>query len=200
VPHYSRQILEFGRYGEALFRYLNYFPPGQILVMTDQQMRDHVSSYESACRFLGVAQRPPPRDLFQGVNVGVYAPQVLWMLNRLAAYQYSYDFRYGRLHVKGDLLSKAAQFASCGVATVGTWLVGRLEATQAMKVKRELRLRLLDYYRADIESLERLLGMSLPSWKSVRDPVDDTLQRSYSTPHPSLSMLPASERDASPSA
>jgi len=169
-PRYGRQILDFGRYGEALARYLDYFSSDQILIISDSDLRSAARSYGKACRFLGVSDSFLPPNLSERFNTGSYHWPILRSLNKLAPLQYQYDRHYGRVHRKSGFMAGFAQIASNCLGKIERELPDRRQAIQAMTIKQDLRTRLTDYYLADIDLLTRLTGLNLDHWKNVPEP------------------------------
>jgi hypothetical protein len=174
-PHYGRQILDFGRYGEALARYLDYFSADQILIITDSELRSADRSYRKACRFLGVSETFVPPNLSRRFNTGAYHLPILRSLNKLAPLHYQYDFQYGRVYRKIGVMSDLAHIASNCLGKIERMLPDRRQAIRAMCIGQEMRARLADYYRPDIDLLTRLTSLNLDHWKKAAEPKDRML-------------------------
>lgn len=163
-PCYGRQILDFGRYGEALTHYLDYFPQHQLLIITDTDLRNAATSYRKTCRFLGVYDTFLPPNLSERYNSGAYRWPILQSLNKLAPLQYRYDLKYGRVHPKVGFMSRLSRVASNRLVKLERTLSN---SRPAVLIRPDIRTRLADYYRPDTELLNRLTGLNLDHWTNV---------------------------------
>lgn len=165
APYLRAKILESGLYAKALARYRQYFPPQQILVLTDIEIRyDPVAAYRRTCLFLGVTPLAGPRDLALRRNYGLYAPLLLRLASLLNRWRYRGDPLTGEVERKPGWRAELAAQAVLALQR-GTYLASLLGLRQKPRVSAATRAALMEFYRDDIEQLERMLGIDLSPWR-----------------------------------
>jgi Sulfotransferase domain len=154
-PH-SSEVLEFGRYGEQLTRYLEYFPPEALLVFEQHALiGDPQGSLRRAFEFIGVEPgfKLPERDRVS--NRGVYSPLRLRLLrtkNR-TRYRYTEDMRR-RFPKRATPWGWTYNAAVVGLDRV---VLSRFDDGRPPALSPAIRARLDDYYAPDLDVLRQLL-------------------------------------------
>jgi hypothetical protein len=140
------RIVDQGKYAKHLARLFALFPPENILVLFYETMR------EAPDDFLRRVYR------FVGVDESFSSPLVTQQINSSAT-------RLAESRLKKLLYRVVLRLDLFALSR-------RLDASmraQIAPLDNKVRMRVLDrYYRADIEELERMLDVRLPSWKSPK--------------------------------
>jgi hypothetical protein len=161
-PH-ANEILEYGRYGRHLGRYLDHFPREQLLVLRDDEL-DSSAAFVRAFEFLGV---PPRHEVRVGgrTNSGVYDTRRLRWLRLRAGLAPSWDrettYRYRRRRLRRPV----AQIATSAVVAADRIVLSRLLGDRPPVLSSELRRRLGQYYQADVGLLASTIGIDTSPWR-----------------------------------
>ena len=158
----ARELLEYGRYATHLERYLALFPEQQIrVVLQDDVVRDKDSVLSSILAFLDLPPfRVPP--VVKRDNAGLYS------LPRLKFLSLRNRFLYDYAPVTRKLIPRksAAGYLMAGAITLLDRVVlGTFLPNTRPTLPPQLAERLADYYRPEIERLEKLLARPLPGWR-----------------------------------
>jgi hypothetical protein len=168
-PPYARQlVMDFGRYGMGLENFRQVFPPEQLLVLTDLDMRrSSLDVFQRVCRFLDIEELAIPAGASMPRNQGVYFAPFLRLIRFLNHYGLTYDPASGMGSARPGATGRAARRL--------VRLVSRLSAATRMfvhsqepAVSARTRAALLDYYLADIAKLEAMTNIDLSAWKALR--------------------------------
>jgi len=156
-------VVDFGRYGSQLRRYLDVFGRDQVMVVLADELDDQ-ATYTRLCGFLDVDpdHRPPPPD--RRANAGVYDLRRLRVLRarrRLAwswdrATTYEYQPRRQRQPVKF--------LASAAVVGLDRVVLARVFTDGSPRLRPDLADRLRAVYAPEVALLSSLLDRDLSSW------------------------------------
>jgi len=162
----SAEIIEYGFYHSHLTRYLEHFGRGQLLILLFELIKkEPLEALRQVYRFLDVDERHVPELLAKGgaVNRGVYSLTRLRLLTIANSLRFTYNENRTRRYRKcPPLLSKV--FART-VDWLDAKLLTRICENSRPVLSGELKERLVDVYRDDLDRLEELLGEPLPSLK-----------------------------------
>lgn len=171
--HVVAPILEWGRYGEHVGRYLEHFPREKLLVLLDDDLRrDATTTIRTTYEFLGVDPGAAPASVATRDNAGVYAMPRLRFLNLRSRYMLQWDEHrtFSAIHKPAN---PASRLYCNAVATVDRYLLSRVYGNAKPTLSAELTGRLHDYYRDDLHRLEDLIGRDLSAWRH-REPRPET--------------------------
>jgi len=166
-PAYPRahEIIDFGRYGGHVRRYLDVFGPDQLLVALVDEL-DDPATYARLWRFLDVdPDRRPPLPS-RHANAGVYELRRLRVLRsrRRLAWSWdratTYEYRPRRWRQPLRFLPNAA------VVGFDRAVLSRVFGNGSAQLRPDLGERLRAVYAADIALLSSLLGRDLSAWDS----------------------------------
>jgi sulfotransferase family protein len=160
----STEVLEYGLYGKHLTRYLDVFPREKLAVLVDEEIRaDPHRAMRTVFEFLGVDAAAAPAWNPRPVNAGVYSQTRLKVL----ALRHKHVLR-GFPGYPGRYLQPPvglrSRLADRSIAAVDRIVLARLLDNTKPTVSAELRARLAEFYRADVELTARLLGRDLGRW------------------------------------
>lgn len=138
----AREVVEWGRVGSGLEAWMQVFPPAQILVLDEAQMRNG-SGMALACAFLGLVDDPDASPPVVPVsNRGSYSP-----LRRAA-------LKTGaRMAARPDPPSK---WVGRAVRSLDARVVSRFVSSKAPEISEETERLLTGYYQDDRRLLARL--------------------------------------------
>lgn len=159
----SDEILDWGRYGEHVARYLSIFPREKLHVIVDDDFRrDPASAVRSTFAFLGVRQDvplPPSTD----DNPGIYSLDRLRFLQRRNRYilQWDESSTFASIPKPRRPLHR---LVSNVVAGTDRYLLSRVYGNAKPRLSARLRADMHAFYRDDIDRLADLLGISVASW------------------------------------
>jgi hypothetical protein len=167
APFIERIVLEFGLYAQGLANYRRVFSSGQMLILTDLDMRGgSLEVFKRTCRFLDVATDFVPKDLSRPRNQGVYFSPFLSLIQSLNNRGQTFDSQTGWETLRQDFVGKAARRLAV--------LSSRVSAAtriflrdQEPQISLKTRSNLLRFYLPDIVKLEELTNMDLSTWKSL---------------------------------
>ena len=160
----STEVLEYGLYGKHLTRYLEVFPREKILALIDEEIRSQPDeAMRAVFEFLGVDTAAAPPWNPRPVNAGVYSHTRLKVLARrhkhvLRAYP-GFPGKY--LQPPASLRGRVADRS---IAALDRLVLARLLDNTKPKVSDDLRSRLADFYREDVELTARVLDRDLSRW------------------------------------
>lgn len=169
-PPYAQQIvIDFGRYGMGVENFRRRFPPEQLLILTDLDMRNSpLDVFSRACGFLGIEQTAMPLQGSVPRNQGVYLLPVLRFIQRMNHYGQTYDAATGVARLRPGLLGWGARYlarlGSRASAASRTFVRAQEPAVSA-----KTRAALLEFYLPDIIRLEAMTNIDLSAWKIVRE-------------------------------
>jgi hypothetical protein len=168
-PPYAQQIvMDFGRYGMGIENFRRVYPRGQLLILTDLDMRNSpLEVFGRACDFLGIRPIAIPTQGSVPRNQGVYFLPLLTFIQWMNQRGQTYDPVSGLVTVRpGALGWGARQLARLGsrLSAASRTFVRAQEPAVSVKT----RAALLDFYLPDIIRLEAMTNMDLSAWKVVR--------------------------------
>jgi hypothetical protein len=168
-PPYAQQIvMDFGRYGMGVENFRRAFPPEQLLILTDLDMRAGPAEvFGRACRFLGIEPIPIPMHGSVPRNQGVYYLPLLTFIQWMNHHGQTYDPASGLVALRPGMLGWAAR----NLARFGSRLSAlsrTFVSSQEPAVSAKTRAALLDFYLPDIIRLEGMTNMDLSAWKVLR--------------------------------
>lgn len=159
----ASEILTYGLYGQHIQRYLQFFPPDQLLVFDQHALIENpAASIRQAFEFVGVNPSFTPRP-GKVSNQGVYSPLRLRLLRTKNHVQFRYtpslDWRYPKRPRPLGYLWAAS------VVTIDRQVLARFDRTPQPRLPGDLADRLRSYYAADAELLATLLPEDrAPAW------------------------------------
>jgi Sulfotransferase domain len=168
-PPFSRKlVLDFGLYGAGIEAFRRYFPRDQLLILTDLELAaDKRAVFRRACQFIGVDDGYMPTTIAMPRNQGVYFTPILSMIQRLNSLGFTFDPQLGTQTLRPGLRASTARRLAVSTSRLSALLRLFVHA-QEPRVSRGVRLALLEYYRRDIDQLEKSTGFDLRAWKSLR--------------------------------
>jgi hypothetical protein len=164
------EILEWGLYGRHLERFGEHFAPDRMLVLVDDELRAAPDvTMDRAARFLGITERGVGEVGRRGTNEGVYSPARLRFLQRRS--RFVLNWNEDRTFASIPKPDRALPWlASAAVAAVDQLLLARVFDNTRPRLSASLEAELREYYRADVERAEALLGRDL-GWNRDADTV-----------------------------
>ncbi len=166
-PFAKKLILDFGCYGAGIEMFRRYFPASQLLILTDMDLAvDKRAVFRRACRFIDVDDDFVPATIDLPRNQGVYFTPILSMIQHLNSLGFTFDPQLGTEALRPGLLASAARRLAVSTSRLSALLRHFVHA-QEPEVSPRMRLALLDYYRTDIDQLEKSTGFDLGAWKSA---------------------------------
>ncbi len=166
APFAKQLVLEFGLYAKGIANFRSVFPVEQLLIFTDLDMRNgSIDVFKRACRFLQVPDDFVPADIARPRNQGVYFSPFLSLIQSLNHRGQSFNSQSGRETLRQDFIGRAARrLAVLGsrISAATRIFVRDQEPAVSLGTRRDL----LEYYRADIVELEKMLDKDLTAWKS----------------------------------
>lgn len=166
-PFAKRLVLDFGCYGTGIEMFRRHFPADRLLIMTDLELAaDKREVFRRACRFIGVDDRFVPKTIALPRNQGVYFTPILSMIQHLNSLGFTFDPHLGTQKLRPGMPASAARRLAVSTSRFSALLRHFVHAQEPV-VSLRTRLALLDYYRADIDHLEKSTGFDLRSWKSA---------------------------------
>jgi len=160
----ARDILEYGLYATQLRRYRLLFPADQMHVLLhDDIVNDGLKAVQSVYAFLGVNPEYIPRGIHSRPQAVLYDPVRLRLAiyaNRLR-YHTSEDNR--RIFVRGG--AWPSFWAIKAMAAIDRYLLRVVFGNEKPILHAELRARLINHFRREMDELEGILGRSLSVWR-----------------------------------
>ncbi|WP_424938729.1 sulfotransferase family protein [Algiphilus sp.] len=154
------ELIDYGRYGQHLERYLAVFPRDQLLILMQEDVnRAPLEVGNRLAWFLGVA----PFESLPTVrrdNSGVYSITRLRWLRQRNRFLYTYD-ESSKLTKKGGSLNFARAAA---ITAFDRYLLFRVMGNSKPILDCSLRSRLNDIYRPELAQIETLLDRRLTGW------------------------------------
>jgi hypothetical protein len=164
-PH-AREILDWGRYGAHITRYLAIFPRNRVHVVFDESLyADGLKSVQQVYAALGVDASYRPRALRRISNPGVYNLSRLRFLaarNRMVVQE---DNLTGAVKIASR--SRAAGVFSAGIAGIDRLVLARVCSNAKPVLSNQLRTRLWDFYSEDMSLLEKALDVDVSRWRPI---------------------------------
>lgn len=160
----SPTVLQYGRYGEHLERWLQAFPSEQLQVVFYEDIKsDPDGCVRRAYEHFGLDPSfvPPPTEKRPMEGVYSLTRQRINAVGHAIAYQRFDDGR--RVLRRQGFVPNAAHALFRGLDRV-VWR--RLFAARAPKPSPRLRQQLTDYYADDVRKLEELTGRDLTAWRT----------------------------------
>ncbi|MAE66007.1 MAG: hypothetical protein CMJ18_17180 [Phycisphaeraceae bacterium] len=161
----TEEILEAGFYGAQIERYLGHFPRERMLILLHEQVhREPAETMRRVFRFLEIDEAFEPEHLDQRPQAVVYdLKRLRWRrLRNTILYRHSPDRM--RLFPR-DRIGPLSRSTLRGIDWVDRRLLARWDRARRPELNDTLVARLADYYRADTERLEALLGADLHHWR-----------------------------------
>jgi hypothetical protein len=147
---YFQQYFELGLYAKQLREYFTVFPKEQLLVLLHKDLREkRAETIEQLLRFLNLQPFPLIPDT-QEVNTGMQA-----RISLFAVLYKNRTFRSVARKLLGNTLAYQVKRVFFTRKKTGAYSIALQKEWQA-------------FYKQDIESLERLIGRSLESWKTMK--------------------------------
>jgi Sulfotransferase domain len=171
--------LQRGLYSGQLARYLELFPPEALLVLLfEELLQDPARQLDRLAVFLGLDLGwSDPYGLIEKPVNGSEIPRYRAAFARAQ--------RFGEFLTRNDLDGIVRLARRCGIPRA----FGTQRARPSLST--ETRIRLQDYYRDDIETLQRMLGRSLDVWLSNEPEPATQRDGDRAAQSPGLSRLPA---------
>jgi hypothetical protein len=165
-PYAQELVLDFGRYAMGIENFYREFSPGQLLLLTDLDMRASAQEvFRRVCRFLEIEVIPVPPGGAVPRNQGVYFAPFLRFIQSMNHYGQTYDAATGLGTQRAGLLGWCAR----GLALLGSRLSAATRIflhQQGPEVSPQTRAALLEFYLPDIVKLETMTDMDLTPWKA----------------------------------
>lgn len=157
----ERELLEYGRYGTQLARYRDYFPPEQMLLIVQDDMRDaEKSTLDKVCDFL-VLPRLECMPKSKRPNTGVYSIARLRWLRQRNRFFYRVDPESGSLDVN---LTPLNYLLGGAITAADRFLLAPFWDKSPPQLDPELAEALRTFYRSDVRAVEDIIGRALPRW------------------------------------
>ena len=158
------EILEYGLYGKHLERYLALFGEDHVLVLLDSDLRRNAArTRASVYRYLGVAEDFEPRIARRSRNEGVYPLRRLRFLRLRNRWVYDNgDPMTGTLR-RPTRWSQALPNAA--VVLADRYLLAPVLGNDRPPLAPDARAALQEFYAADVEKTEALIGRDLSEWR-----------------------------------
>lgn len=146
-PH-AREVLAFGLYGEQLRRYLDHFPPEQLLVFEQRRLiADPEASLRTAFAFVGVDSGFLLPERKKVSNKGVYSTRRLQLLRTKNRTQFDYTPQMDRRYPKQPTPWGWAYNA--GVVGIDRLVLSHFDDGRPPELSPPVRQRIHDYYAPD---------------------------------------------------
>lgn len=167
------EVLEWGRYGKHLTRYLEFFPREKIMILLDEDLRrTPADAMNAVARQLGIVERGVGAVSRRDANEGVYSRARLRFLQLRTPLVLTWDAdrTYAQIPKPRRLIPGLANGL---VGAVDSEVLSRMFDNSRPALSAEIDAELREYYRDDLEVLKRLLGRDL-AWSRGRrtDPVE----------------------------
>lgn len=158
----ANKVLEYGLYGQHLERYFTAFDPAQFLVMKhDDIARDGENVLRRVYGFLGVDQEHRSHNLGRRSQSVVYEMRRLKFLRLRSSIVFRWDAKRTYHESRFGLFSRAVWYS---FEAMDRYVLSRFMPNVKIRPSEELRARLCDYYRVDLEKAESLTGLELSGW------------------------------------
>jgi hypothetical protein len=168
----TSQIIDYGKYGSHVMRYIDHFGRGRLFLTTHQAVKESpLDVAQSICQFLGLETRPDEFTLPSGKsNAGIYS------MTRLRWLRLKNPIRFDYFH-DGQRLKARPNIGPFGRLTLR--LIDKVdrEFLQAMtentppQLLPEVKKRLIETYRADVEILSTDYDLDIRHWSVFEDEV-----------------------------
>ena len=166
APFTKQLVLEFGLYAKGIANFWSVFPRDQLMIFTDLGMRGgSLDVFRRACRFLQVSDDFVPADITRPRNQGVYFSPFLSLIQSLNHRGQTFNSQTGLETLRQDFTGRVAR----RLAVLGSRLSAATRIfvrDQEPSVSQKTRLGLLEFYRSDIDELERMIDKDLTPWRS----------------------------------
>jgi hypothetical protein len=167
-PYAQAIVLDFGRYAMGLESFYRVFASGQMLLLTDLDMRTSAPEvFRRACRFLGIETTSAPLGVAVPRNQGVYFAPFLRFIQAMNHHGQTYNAATGLVTLRPGLFGWGAR----RLALFGSRLSAATRIfvrEQGPAVSAQTRGALLEFYLPDIVKLEAMTNMDLTLWKAPR--------------------------------
>ncbi len=161
-------VLEWGRYGKHLTRYLEFFPRDRLMILLDQDLRNAPDvTMNAVARHLRIEERRVGSVSRRGTNEGVYSRARLRFLrlrNPLVL-RWDEDRTYAQIPKPRPL---APCLVNSAVGAVDTTVLARIYDNARPTLSPEIDAELREFYRDDIRIVEQLLGREM-TWRRPAD-------------------------------
>jgi hypothetical protein len=166
-PAYPRaaEILELGRYGRHLSRYIDTFGPSQVLVLLDDDLAD-LDTFGRVYAFLGVDPAHRPTEVSRTTNAGVHDLRRLRFLRSRRRFAWSWDSVTQYSYQPRRRRRPVASLVSAGVVAVDRIVLACVLRSPRPSLDPGLLARLRATYADDVRVLEVLLERDLPTWRA----------------------------------
>ncbi len=173
-PRFAKKlILDFGGYGAGVQAYRQHFPSDRLLILTDLELSvDRQEVFRRACRFLGVSDDFMPATIALPRNQGVYFTPILSAIQRLNSIGFTFDPQLGTERIRPGVVPSLARRLAVSTSRASA-LLRHFVHDQEPEVSAEVRAKLLEYYRSDVNLLEALTGLDLQQWTQLPLPIRD---------------------------
>jgi hypothetical protein len=159
----AAEILDFGRYGHHVGRYLDIFGTDRVRVLTDDDLDDH-QTLRDLLSFLDLdpdALPPLPRS---HANAGVYEPHRLRVLRWRSRFAFSWDDVDRYDHRSRRWRRPVAAVPVLATVALDRLVLARVWGNRAPTLDPDVERRLRDFYADDIAQLERVTQRSFDAW------------------------------------
>ncbi|WKN32531.1 sulfotransferase domain-containing protein [Porifericola rhodea] len=161
----SPEVLEFGLYYKHLQEYFKYFSKDQILILLyDDLKNDKFKIIKKVYQFIGVDDSFNPNSVInktpQKVIYSIKRQSFVRIANNL---KYNYNSDRTRCHYKDQSFVEGV---TCKlIKGIDKVILSNLFKNEKPKLNNQIHQKLYDYYKADIENLEKLINKDLTKWK-----------------------------------
>lgn len=160
----AKDILDFGLYYKHLTHYLKYFERDSILVLIDNEIKlNSLKVVKTVYQFLEVDDNYIPKSLNKSSNTGVYSLERIKFLNMRHRFTHKYYLNKSRVYPKKRSLFDNISYGL--IYLIDKILLAKMFPNTKPYVSDELKMRLFEVYKLDIQYLETLLCKDLGSWK-----------------------------------
>ncbi|MEJ2887932.1 sulfotransferase domain-containing protein [Actinomycetospora aeridis] len=154
-------VLEWGRYGAHLSRYLEVFPREKLMILVDEDLRRAPDvTLDAVARHLGITERGVGEVSRRGANEGVYSRSRLRFLRLRTPLVLRWDAQrtYASIPKPHRL---APRLANAAVGALDSKVLSRVCDNTRPALSPEVDAELRAFYRDDVAVVEELLGRDL---------------------------------------
>jgi len=160
----SREIIEFGFYYKYLIQYQYFFERKQLLILLHENiLADRLSSVQTIYSFLDVDPHYVPKAINATPQAVLYNIPRLRFLSLRNQFIYYYNPDRTRLFMRED--NPIGKAVANIIAAIDDRLLSIVFKNKKPAVSAELKDRLFEIYRGDIERLQSYTGIDLSHWE-----------------------------------
>jgi len=161
----TTQIVDYGNYGTQVERYADYFGRDQLFLTTHRSVKESpLDVARSICQFIELDTRPEEFTLPSGKsNAGTYSMTRLRWLRLKNSIRFEYFHEGQRLKLRTDI-SPLGRTALRLIDKVDRNLLQPMTDNTPPELSPDVRNKLIDFYREDVEMLRSHYDLDLRQW------------------------------------